>query len=275
MEILLLNKLKSYTLSWREKMQDRYFGDIGDFSKYGMLRIALNVGLKLGLNWYLYTDENHNNDGAHTGYLTNDIHRVAYCDQELYTFLKCKKTEWEKGVRRSVRMIEQSNQLVETVFYSNSIFHSVWIQRSEHRKAWHEESLRRLKDVDVVFCDPDNGLETPTFRVTHKKSGKYILFDEVTNQYSEGKSLIVYHHGPLWFRAGAMQPYVQSHISRIKASLTEPCTVACLRWETTAKRFYFWVIRPEHKNKMITCINALKSEPWCKHFKLISINESE
>ena len=44
-------------------MQNRYTGDIGDFAKYGLLR-ALCPGHRLGVAWYLYPDESHNEDGT-------------------------------------------------------------------------------------------------------------------------------------------------------------------------------------------------------------------
>lgn len=46
------------------RMQDRYTGDSGDYIKYVLLR-ALSLGLKLGVAWYLYPDEDHNSDGKH------------------------------------------------------------------------------------------------------------------------------------------------------------------------------------------------------------------
>ena len=46
-------------------MQDRYTGDLGDFSKLGILRVLQMAGLSIGVNWYLTPDENHNNDGCH------------------------------------------------------------------------------------------------------------------------------------------------------------------------------------------------------------------
>ncbi|MBR3160173.1 MAG: hypothetical protein IKF14_13900 [Atopobiaceae bacterium] len=47
-------------------MQNRYTGDIGDFSKLGLLQVLHAAGLSIGLNWYLTPDETHNNDGCHT-----------------------------------------------------------------------------------------------------------------------------------------------------------------------------------------------------------------
>ena len=53
-------------------MQDRYAEDVGDFGKLGMLRCMEDVGLKVGINWYLVGAESHNNDGKHIGYLENE-----------------------------------------------------------------------------------------------------------------------------------------------------------------------------------------------------------
>lgn len=55
-------------------VQDRYAGDVGDFSKYGLLRwLTASVGehppLSLGVVWYLTPDESHNADGKHVSYL--------------------------------------------------------------------------------------------------------------------------------------------------------------------------------------------------------------
>lgn len=62
-------------------MQDRYTGDIGDFSKLGILRALEKAGMSVGLNWYLTPDENHNSDGRHVQYLNQD--RFKACDEAL------------------------------------------------------------------------------------------------------------------------------------------------------------------------------------------------
>ena len=62
-------------------MQNRYAGDVGDFGKLGMLRALAQSDLKVGVNWYLVPDENHNDDGKHIGYLAafarRELHAVA------------------------------------------------------------------------------------------------------------------------------------------------------------------------------------------------------
>ncbi len=49
-------------------MQNRYVADIGDYLKLGILR-ALLPGYRLGVAWWLFPDESHNQDGRHVGYL--------------------------------------------------------------------------------------------------------------------------------------------------------------------------------------------------------------
>ena len=97
-------------------MQNRYFGDVGDFSKYGMLRVLLKSGLKVGINWYLFPDQGHNKDGKHTAYLVNDTHELRNCDVFLYDFLK-------KSIsgKRHISIIENSELLGSTIYYSKSL----------------------------------------------------------------------------------------------------------------------------------------------------------
>ena len=45
-------------------MQNRYSGDIGDYSKFVLLRKLFAADShRIGLVWYLYPDESHTNDG--------------------------------------------------------------------------------------------------------------------------------------------------------------------------------------------------------------------
>ena len=51
-------------------MKDQYFGDAGDYGKYGLLRFIAEKGIKIGVHWYL-TDSDDSNDGKHTAYLSD------------------------------------------------------------------------------------------------------------------------------------------------------------------------------------------------------------
>jgi hypothetical protein len=51
-------------------VKNSYVGDIGDFGKYGLLRILGKTGLSLGVVWHLTPDEQEHEDGRFTDYLT-------------------------------------------------------------------------------------------------------------------------------------------------------------------------------------------------------------
>lgn len=251
-------------------MQNRYFGDIGDFSKYGMMRVIQKSGLAVGLNWYLYPDETHNNDGKHLSYLHKDRHRLSECDPELYAFLKLHAQRVQSGeATRNIETIEKSGLLPNTCFFSELLFHNDWRYRITHRTDWHNKSIKALSPAQVIFYDPDNGFEIPSVKATQKHGGKYALLDEVKKQFHKGKSLVVYNHGPLWFKKGELEPYVDKILDRITTSLGESTTVVCLQWVTTAKRFYFLIIQPEHKAPLESSIELLTSGHWANHFRVI------
>ena len=54
-------------------MQNRYVADLGDFGKYGLLKYLCR-GLRLGIIWYLVSNESHNSDGRHIRYRLFDNH---------------------------------------------------------------------------------------------------------------------------------------------------------------------------------------------------------
>lgn len=51
-----------------------------------------------------------------------------------------------------------------------------------------------MKVCEIVFFDPDNGLETLKCNKYGKKGIKYVLREEVEYYYSRGKSVILYNH---------------------------------------------------------------------------------
>jgi hypothetical protein len=93
-------------------MQNRYFADVGNFGKYGLLRYITNTDLVLDINWYLVPDENSNDDGKHISYLKKENYRQ--CDEELYCILK----EITKVNKRNIDSIQQAGIFPKrTIFY--------------------------------------------------------------------------------------------------------------------------------------------------------------
>lgn len=154
-------------------MQDRYVGDIGDYIKYMLLRKIEEKGMTLSVNWYTYTDKKEN-EGKDTEYLLQPERYKAW-DTILFETLK-----QIVGIERTISRIERAN-ILNAVFYSKEI--------ENDREKWHKNALEITKDSEVVFLDPNTGLETYT-----KREEAYVLKEELYDYYSRGQNVILYQH---------------------------------------------------------------------------------
>ena len=162
-------------------MQNQYVGDIGDFGKYGMLR-ALFPEAKLGVVWYLVPNETHNNDGKHVVYLDKADYRK--CDAVLAGKLKIL-------IRDGCRSVEKIEQLglfnSHTVFYNRQLTYdgitangkSDREKRLQNRQEWLNAAFEATRNCEVIFLDPDNGLQIPSCaKINQVKSGMAKFWDK-------------------------------------------------------------------------------------------------
>ena len=203
-------------------MQNRYTGDLGDFGKYGLLR-ALVSGTQipgtqisenqvpeedreppqLGVVWYLTPDESKSRDGRQTRYLGLDEKKrrqFAECDEELYLALGN-----IVGARtRGVKAVQQSAILPEGTIYYNKPLDLRGVKkgrgetlqqaREQARAEWNALALEETKDCEIVFLDPDNGLETTSVDAAALRGVKYAYYDELKSYLDREQSVVVYHH---------------------------------------------------------------------------------
>jgi hypothetical protein len=181
-----------------EGMQDRYVGDVGDFAKYALLRALAGVPsptpIRLAVVWCWFPDESHNNDGRHVSYLHSP--EFAKLDSDLHTVL----SDIIKSGRRSVSAIASSGILPRgTIFYDAPVTlpNSIALtpkDRARYRRVWLNACLESTVDCNVVFFDPDNGLEVASVPKHHPKAGKYIYWNELAQFWKRGSALLIYHH---------------------------------------------------------------------------------
>jgi len=234
-------------------MQNRYAGDVGDFGKLGLLRILAHSGLKLGINWYLSEDEDHNNDGKHIAYLTNTMYDT--CDPEL----RGKLGYMVYGNQRSVRAIEELNLIPRCVYFKQVVPNNV-----KDRFAWHQQALLQLRKTDMIFLDPDNGLEVKS--LSPAKHFKYVFRSEIEDYYNAGHSIVFYNHR-------SHEPDA-IYFSRFKDLLSiyslSNAEMLGLRFSRGTTRDYIILSQPEHSHMIKTGIQELLNSPWAEHFKKLS-----
>jgi hypothetical protein len=199
-------------------MQDRYAGDVGDFGKFGLLRHLCgetaqdkDPRLKPGLIWYRVGDEHHNGDGRHISYLKrnprNDL-RFRSCDETVYDAL----ADLVERNRRSVAALERADLLPNAVYWKEPI--------SSPRNGWFERALKAMAGCDVVFVDPDNGIECAGLKDTQARSRKFVFRSEVQALVLQGNTAVIYHHiGRL---GGTAEEQTQRHLKTLQDTLSLP-----------------------------------------------------
>ena len=244
-------------------MQNRYAGDIGDYGKLGLLR-ALSAQLTIGVNWYLVPDESHNGDGRHIDYLTKSSFRE--CDPPLFDAL----AQVVASDRRQAAALEAPAILPsdKVEYYSEVLDFSRTTkpEREAIRADWHKKGLAKLKDCDLVFVDPDNGLIVPSAE-DGPKSNKYVLPSELVDYYRQGSSVVYYQHK-------ARLPdefYIQQHCQLMSSGAFPDVGGAGLKFVSTSQRFYFFLLQPEHSAPVNSCIKQMLASPWNRCFQSLEI----
>ncbi len=72
--------------------------------------------------------------------------------------------------------------------------------------------------VDLVFFDPDNGLEVESKPYGLKSSYKYLYWSEVQKTFEAGHSVLVYQH----FRREKRDPFIERISDKIGKRLGDP-----------------------------------------------------
>jgi hypothetical protein len=216
-------------------MQNRYVGDIGDYLKLGILR-ALSAGHRLGVAWWLYPDENHNGDGRHIGYLSQPD-RWRHFDPNLFDSLR----QIVASGQRNVRALQAPDILPGAVFAADLIpTGGPIMQRRQARHKWFQAVRQTAQEADLLFVDPDNGLEPAGYSHGSAKAGKSILLTELRELAKPGRCLIVYHHHTR--RAGGHHAEIEHWADRLRKSGF--ATVDALRAKPYSPRVFFLLDAP-------------------------------
>lgn len=165
-------------------MKNQYFGDVNDYRKYGLLRHLNGSGFeRLSIAWMLTPDDG-SSDGSFRAYLT-DSPRFAPLDGRLYSTLKALLSEEQPAVQ----LLERAALLSSASFYSELV-----PDRRDERMAWRRGLFESAKGADLVFVDPDNGIEVKSKPIGRKGSSKYVAWEELLGLWQAGCSILTYQH---------------------------------------------------------------------------------
>ena len=251
-------------------MKDQYVGDIGDYSKYALWRFLTAKGFTLGVNWYL-TPSDESANGKLTKYLLND--KLSYLDQGLFDLLK--KALYPDGKtlypeNRNVAVIEKSGILQNTAFFSKMLDYANIADRRTYRKDWVDRSLKALEQPDIIFLDPDNGLEVKSIPVTKKNGNKYVSYEEAVGYFTQSRAaVIIYQHKDRFSNEKYIERF--THIHHFLPADTS-AELLCVK---AKQRDYLFIIHPKHYEKIKKTIDEMRENGWREYMTYRNINAEE
>lgn len=172
-----------------ELVQHHFVGDVGDFGKYGLLRVLAGVRppseprLALGVVWYVPAGSvGSAADGQKLAYLSQP-HRFRDCDPGLFDALG--------------RLVDARNRCLDAVEASGTlgdgtIFRDEPVpQDLRSRERWLKETVEAMRGRDIVFLDPDKGLAPPS---AGPNSAEHAYIRELKAFVQLRQTVVVYHH---------------------------------------------------------------------------------
>jgi hypothetical protein len=183
-------------------MKNQYYGDISDYKKYSLIRLLTGGGeIRTAICWEL-TEDDALRDGGRVNYLRQPLEWRKY-DPVVFDWLR--EDVLIKGERK-VENVEKSK------IFSNCIFFDQLLKDSDlDRKRFFQEFSVFSQGADLIFFDPDNGIEVKSVPRGKNNSSKYIYWHELRQFYQSGKSLLIYQHFPRRNR----KHYVDDIVSKV------------------------------------------------------------
>ncbi|MEI9965533.1 MAG: hypothetical protein WDM92_13525 [Caulobacteraceae bacterium] len=111
------------------------------------------------------------------------------------------------------------------------------LDRAQARAEWLERAINAVRDCDLVFLDPDNGLARDDLSPAWKRAGKSVRLEELRRLIRPDRTLVAYHHQTRM--AGGHLHELDVWAERLGERLA--CTVDALRFRPYSPRAFFLI----------------------------------
>ncbi len=231
-------------------MKDQYVGDINDYAKYQLLRLARLKFNLLVVAWML-TRGDRRGDGGRIRYLSQPHLRDE--DPELFDAL----APLVAG-DRCVAALERTGILEGCVFASEPI------DRGHEERAAYFANLRKHAGPDTLFFfDPDNGLEVPSVPRHRSDAARYLFWNELAPFRDAGASALIYQHFP----RVARKPYLDRLLARLSGEMGDGYSVFAAH---TSQVAFLYALRQQKADGL-----RAEIERRCARSRLISLHAAD
>jgi hypothetical protein len=253
-------------------MRHNFVNDIGDYAKYALLRaICLDASeaVQLGVIWYLTDHEIQNGDGRKRAHLTQDGWETL--DPDLLRQMRQIESKVSGQGELSISLIEAVGILPSsTAYFSEPVpgTYGTGAERVKERNGWFGRAKKAMEGCNVIFLDPDNGLEVRSAPLTSPLATRYATVREMSELLENNAAVILYQHGT----RTAWESQRQDVCGRIAAGSTRPTTIRTLRFGAFGVRAFFCVTTSANMAEVIdTGLDQIRrrTENWAKENYLL------
>lgn len=131
------------------------------------------------------------------------------------------------------------------------------------RDKWHSASLKRLHKQDVIFLDPDNGLEVKSKKLHSKHGNKYTTYKEAADYYAQGSTVIIYNHRDRKPESEYLKRFHQFE----NMEKTKNAKMFYLRDSRYSVRDYLFLTQERHFSVLEGAIDLFLSTGWRLYLK--------
>jgi hypothetical protein len=140
-----------------------------------------------------------------------------------------------------------------------TFFNEFTSDKLAERQAFHARCMATFADRDLVFFDPDNGLEVKAVPIGRKRSNKYVFEGEIGDHYRAGRSVLIYQHFP---RHVTREACIGNAANRLATRLPGVSIWSIV----TAHVVFLLAVRPEHDARAAAVVETLSARGWLPHF---------
>lgn len=243
-------------------MHDNYVGDIGDFMKFGLLRLVarhLRDG-RGAVVWFATREAGGSaGDGRHLDYLRDPEFRRV--DSELIDRLGAVVA----GGRRLARL-EQAGLLPSSTRWFREALDAPAATRREHRREWLRRAGATLEGADWVFADPDNGVASEKVKEVDARARKYAFLDELQALAPAERTLVVYQHA---HRYGTHATQANELRDRLSKAFPHHCTPVVVEARRVSPRFFGVVATKRHGSVVQGALDELSTGAWSSFMEVV------
>ena len=211
----------------------------------------------------MFQNEEHNADGRHIGYINSEEFRNL--EPNLHEVLRTLVLNDRRSVLELIRSTIFASGTLHFTERAHNFLGSQTSASSRMaiRRDWSDKARAILKGADIVFFDPDNGIETKSVPVTAPKAGKYIFWDDLKPYWANGQSLIIYHHANRTKLLSAQIGALQVEFERQLGPLS--CLVPMVFRRGSCR--IFWIVgQPHHAEVLDRRASMMLTGGWGQHF---------